>query len=262
MEDFIRWVTCIVIGIGIVALLATNPSKEDHFATIKKEIIGKTSDQILTDMFLSAFGTSSNNLLSLRFSYNYYGVFSTCTEGKGNDKKIVSFGILGKVYIKTNKSKKSSSKKDTRNKSKPSNEPKPLPETEDIIQFYEEPSEEISINEIKDDEFKEFFNKFFNDKEFQLSRIKFPLPDYNPVGGDDEPVKAPKKSKWVYISTLYLIDGREVIDGSPYIGWLIKQGEKYRYSFLMDESCFGFHLTFEKINGKWMLVEIEDTLLY
>lgn len=110
----------------------------------------------------------------------------------------------------------------------------------------------------KNEDFKSFIQTFTSDKDFQLSRIKFPL---NLVKSKDE---------WQFLGTNDIFEGVKTIKGSPLQGEFVKESEnKYLYTLYMvyllendngeDEYDGGellFGIIFSKIDGEWMVTGV------
>ena len=103
--------------------------------------------------------------------------------------------------------------------------------------------------------FDDFIKKFISDKDYQLSHIKFPLPDIENPMEDGEVVPTPTKESWDFISSDLFFIGEKEIDGTMFSGEVKKEGLRMIYSLGYVESELVFTLTFGKINGIWMLVE-------
>jgi len=102
--------------------------------------------------------------------------------------------------------------------------------------------------------FDDFAVKFFSDKDYQLSHIKFPLPDMENII-EDEILPAPTKASWDFISSDLFFIGEKEINGENFSGELRKEGQYMIYSLGWVESELAFTLIFEKIDNEWMLVE-------
>ena len=104
--------------------------------------------------------------------------------------------------------------------------------------------------------FDDFTMKFFSNKDYQLSHIKFPLQDsVDPFGEEEEVIPAPTKESWNFISSDLFFVGEKKINGENFSGALRKEGQYMIYSLGWVESELAFTLIFEKIDNEWMLVE-------
>ena len=102
--------------------------------------------------------------------------------------------------------------------------------------------------------FDDFIKKFISDKDYQLSHIKFPLPDIeDPM--EETIVPAPTKESWEFISSDLFFIGEKEINGTKLSGRIEKRGQYVDYSLGYVESELVLALVFGKIDGVWMLIE-------
>lgn len=109
--------------------------------------------------------------------------------------------------------------------------------------------------------FGEFLSQFLTSKDFQISRIQFPLESLVGELGDD--------GEWVQTKNHLLRSEWEFTDFGYYDQSLAPQvydnfekklrdtGERL-LEFKGTESGIRFYLYFERIKGKWYLVKMED----
>lgn len=117
-------------------------------------------------------------------------------------------------------------------------------------------SNEQPINDIKNFthkadigfDFELFMNKFTTNKEFQFSRIKFPISDM------DSQIITSKT--WVFMSKESFHIGEYVEDENVFVGEFIKSAQKDEvfYRLAIPETDNGILITFRKINNNWTLV--------
>ncbi|NDV47903.1 DUF4348 domain-containing protein [Paludibacter sp. 221] len=106
------------------------------------------------------------------------------------------------------------------------------------------------------EDFQDFIQKFTSDKNFQLSRIKFPLSSIK------------SKDEWEFLDANVIFEGTKILGsglneqgeevGYEFSGEFIKKSDsKYFYSFY--NSDFGETIfTFSKVEGQWMLTDDLD----
>jgi hypothetical protein len=113
-----------------------------------------------------------------------------------------------------------------------------------------------------DENFDEFYKKFYKDSLFQVSRVVFPLKgfnsdEYDPELGDKNPPYFWKKKDWIFLHTLdqdKLKDIHE--DGVDVYRKTIKHNSSLMVTekMYMEESGYSEERRFKKNNGKWYLV--------
>jgi hypothetical protein len=115
------------------------------------------------------------------------------------------------------------------------------------IQSTTEPSETSSDK--NEEEFDNFFQRFSKDSSYQLTRIGFPIKVTSTDGEKDE-IKLINKKDWVYTDYSNLESGqlrREKVN----------KGLINLIYTVEDTGVLVYHY-FQKKNGKWLLVSIED----
>jgi hypothetical protein len=115
------------------------------------------------------------------------------------------------------------------------------------------------FNESIDRDFNAFIEQFSIDSAFQLNRIKFPLPikQYN-IENDKDTIVYRQNS------TFLKMDFRKKKSGSVHDEWkqeivLDKSGTNARIEIRGIENGIVVDYFFEKRNGKWMLVRVNDS---
>lgn len=97
-----------LIIIVVVAILGfTNPSKEDHLDALIVVISKEAYDDIIEDQnAIGALGASIGSSLAKSFAQNFievdnYIVFSIAKVERNNKTKIISYGVLGNIFLST-----------------------------------------------------------------------------------------------------------------------------------------------------------------
>jgi len=115
-------------------------------------------------------------------------------------------------------------------------------------------SENLSIKSVPDFEFIDFLTTFSNDSVFQINHTVFPLPEsYADSEKDYETVKTTILLKdWKHTKLVDFANKLMVLSN-------IDKESKYRNIFYQGvENGIWAKYTFEKINGDWKLIRIED----
>ncbi len=112
-------------------------------------------------------------------------------------------------------------------------------------------SKEINplISQDSSESFSKFYIRFFSDKEYQLSRIVFPLKCV--ILNEDNTYKTfyKNKSKWQF-STLK--------DSGLKVKTLKNTKSEVVINFQISDTGFYVNYYFKKSNGKWLLVKMYD----
>jgi len=106
-------ITLIIIGFILLALMATNPSIEDHRQAVMKELEKKMSQESNPDNKWEQVGQAigmafGQGIIDKAVTRDNYLIFSITKLSFGNKSKYAGIGILGKVFIKNNEEIKSS----------------------------------------------------------------------------------------------------------------------------------------------------------
>lgn len=115
-------------------------------------------------------------------------------------------------------------------------------------------SENLSIKSVPDFEFIDFLTKFSNDSVFQINHIAFPLPEsYADSEKDYETVKKTIQLKdWKHEKLVDFLNKLMVLS-------TIDKESKYRNIFYSGvENGIWVKYTFQRINGNWKLIRLED----
>lgn len=108
--------------------------------------------------------------------------------------------------------------------------------------------------EYKED-FEHFYKRFYSDKDFQRSRITFPLQQRSESISGISTTAIPSE-KW---QVIYTIPKDTIINGSKYKKELTVTNDKVVQRIFIPNSGFQNICTFQQIRGKWMLVSISST---
>jgi hypothetical protein len=110
-------------------------------------------------------------------------------------------------------------------------------------------NENTLISQDSSESFSKFYNLFFSDKEYQLSRIIFPLKCV--ILNEDNTYKTfyKNKSKWQF-STLK--------DSGLKVKTLKNTKSEIVINFQISDTGFYVNYYFKKSNGKWLLVKMYD----
>jgi hypothetical protein len=102
-------ITLIIIGFILLALMATNPSIEDHKNAIKKEILTSIEDNNLIENGFQKIGNQIGasigvGLIDNMIDRDNYVLFSLSTikivkQNGGVSKKTIAIGIIGQMFI-------------------------------------------------------------------------------------------------------------------------------------------------------------------
>lgn len=107
---------------------------------------------------------------------------------------------------------------------------------------------DIVTNET-DKDFDSFFKRFSGDSVFQQARIKFPLK-VTMIEDEENQVKWIKNKEWVYTDFIHFksvrLQQERISD------------KAVKLIFMIEDTGVLIHHYFQKENGKWMLVSIED----
>ncbi len=105
-------------------------------------------------------------------------------------------------------------------------------------------SKQAESSSTKNEDFKSFIQTFVSDKNFQFSRIKFPLST----------VKS--KNEWELLDANDIFDGVKRENGYEYEGTFSKESNnEYVYRLIIPEVETICTIFFSKINGEWMLTD-------
>ncbi len=116
-------------------------------------------------------------------------------------------------------------------------------------------TQNVIIRNVPDFEFIDFLTKFSNDSIFQINHISFPLPkSYLDSENDYETVNEVVLQKdWKHIKAVELNDKLLVLSN-------IDLKNKYRNIFYRGvENGIWVKFSFEKINGNWKLIKLENS---
>lgn len=109
--------------------------------------------------------------------------------------------------------------------------------------------------------FEEFFSQFLTSKDFQISRIQFPLESLvGELGDDGEWVETKNhllRSEWEFTDFGYYDRSLATQVYDNFEKKLRDTGERV-FEFKGTESGVLFYLYFERIKGKWFLVKMAD----
>jgi len=115
-------------------------------------------------------------------------------------------------------------------------------------------SENLSIKSVPDFEFIDFLTTFSNDSVFQINHTVFPLPEsYADSDKDYETVETTiQLNDWKYIKLVDFVNRLMVLSN-------IDKESKYRNIFYRGvENGIWVKYTFERIDGSWKLIRLED----
>ena len=115
-------------------------------------------------------------------------------------------------------------------------------------------SENLSITNVPDFEFVDFLTQFSTDSVFQINHTIFPLPEtYSDSDKDYETVETTiQQSDWKHIELVDFANKLMVLSN-------IDINNKYRNIFYRGvENGIWVKFTFERINGIWKLIKLED----
>ncbi|GAB3517347.1 hypothetical protein GCM10027442_36500 [Emticicia fontis] len=109
---------------------------------------------------------------------------------------------------------------------------------------------QVSNIQVKAEDFNTFLKRFCTEKDFQLSRIKYPLTSkYYEIDTDKPTIKITQKGEWEF-SDLIRKDYIKKVSR--------KHSKKYILNITIDETGVDVNYIFELINGKWFLTTTID----
>lgn len=105
-------------------------------------------------------------------------------------------------------------------------------------------------------DFVEFITKFSSNADFQAAHIKYPLSNGEPEYGELEKPKLTKET-WKFINKDFFFEGiRKTSIEEDLSGQFFKMTQnKIRYVMGPPNSDMGDYMIFEKLDGKWILIE-------
>ncbi|NUO02850.1 MAG: DUF4348 domain-containing protein [Saprospiraceae bacterium] len=117
----------------------------------------------------------------------------------------------------------------------------------------------IPAREAVDNDFNDFIEKFSADSSFQLIRTKYPLKvKWYEIEQDKDTLFYLKKSDFE------MMDFREIKSNSQYDNWeqkrvIDKNNKSARIEIRGIDNGIIVDYLFEKVNGIWMLIEVDDS---
>jgi type I site-specific restriction-modification system R (restriction) subunit len=143
-------VTLIIIGFVLLALMATNPTLEEHKESVKnmflKEIEKnreRKKQKNVNEVVASIGSAIADRFIDQMVSRNNYYLFSTTKYSIKDESKIIGFGILGQVFIQDYDEIKNKVENDSDNETDLSNNNKNVPIKEVYI---DEPKTSINTD--------------------------------------------------------------------------------------------------------------------
>jgi hypothetical protein len=100
-------VTLIIIGFILLAMMATNPSIEDHREGVKEmykkklgEINNEEKDNVGTQIGIGLASIVGDGIINKMVSRENYILFSMTKVSLGHKSKLIGLGVFGKVFLK------------------------------------------------------------------------------------------------------------------------------------------------------------------
>lgn len=115
----------------------------------------------------------------------------------------------------------------------------------------QETSIKLTKHTVPSESFDSFYNKFHKDSLFQLSRVTFPLKGY--AMDTSENIMVWKKENWIMHKNT-----TQEMDTSIFKVETEKSPHLYKEKIYIEGGGYSSERVFQKVNGKWYLVQFFD----
>ncbi len=113
-----------------------------------------------------------------------------------------------------------------------------------------EKTDEKETPKVEAEKFEVFYKKFVADKEFQLSRVNFPIKGQYV---EEDVNQKWTKENWVHLKEI------ETIDTVEFKVTVEEKPEEVYHSIILPNSGFSINYRFNLVDGKWFIVEKNES---